>query len=230
MRFLLAASLITSATTVVAHSTFQQLWVGDTDHAGSCARQPPSNSPVTSVSSQDMRCNVGGGAGVSGICEAAAGSKMTVEMHAQPNDRSCSNEAIGGNHFGPVMVYMSKVDDATTADGSGSWFKVSEEGYNDGVWGTDSLNANCGKHEFTVPDLAPGDYLVRAEAIALHTAGSPGGAQFYMTCFQVTITGSGSMNPQGVSFPGAYSANDPGILINIYQDFGEYIIPGPPVV
>lgn len=61
---------------------------------------------------------------------------MTVEMHAQEGDRSCENEAIGGNHFGPVLVYMSKVDDATTADGSGSWFKVSEEGYADGQWGT----------------------------------------------------------------------------------------------
>ena len=48
----------------------------------------------------------------------------------------------------------------------------------------DSLNDNCGKHEFTVPDLAPGDYLVRAEAIALHVASQPDGAQFYMTCYQ----------------------------------------------
>jgi lytic cellulose monooxygenase (C1-hydroxylating) len=45
---------------------------------------------------------------------------MTVEMHAQPGDRSCSNQAIEGNHFGPVIVYMSKVIDATTDPGSGS--------------------------------------------------------------------------------------------------------------
>lgn len=61
---------------------------------------------------------------------------MTVEMHAQPGDRSCANEALGGNHYGPVMVYMSKVEDATTADGSDPWFKVAEEGYSDGHWGT----------------------------------------------------------------------------------------------
>jgi cellulase len=107
-------------------------------------------------------------------------------MHAQPNDRSCDKEAIGGNHFGPVMVYMSKVDDATSADGSGSWFKVDEFGYDAAskTWGTDKLNANCGKREFKIPSKIPGgDYLVRAEAIALHTAGQSGGAQFYMSCY-----------------------------------------------
>jgi lytic cellulose monooxygenase (C1-hydroxylating) len=63
---------------------------------------------------------------------------MTVEMHAQPGDRSCTNQAIGGNHFGPVIVYMSKVTDATSDPGSGSWFKVDQEGYNPTTkkWGT----------------------------------------------------------------------------------------------
>lgn len=107
-------------------------------------------------------------------------------MHSH-NDRSCTSEAIGGNHFGPVIVYMAKVADATTASPSGlSWFKVDEEGYDAStkVWGTDSLNKNCGKREFTVPSKIPaGDYLVRAEAIALHAAGQVGGAQFYMTCY-----------------------------------------------
>lgn len=59
----------------------------------------------------------------------AAGQNVTVEMHAQPNDRSCANEALGGNHWGPILVYMSKVADATTNVGDGSWFKVSEQGY-----------------------------------------------------------------------------------------------------
>jgi len=31
-------------------------------------------------------------------------------------------------------------------------------------------------------DIPSGDYLLRAEALALHTAGSNGGAQFYVTC------------------------------------------------
>ena len=97
-------------------------------------------------------------------------------MHAQPGDRSCSQPAIGGNHYGPVLVYMAKVADAKTAT-SGSFFKVAEDGYTGTTasWGTEILNANCGKRAFTVPkSLASGDYLVRAEAIALHAgAGNP---------------------------------------------------------
>lgn len=94
-----------------------------------------------------------------------------------------------------------------------------------------TLNANCGKRSFTIPStLAPGDYLLRAEVIALHVAGSVGGAQLYMSCFQLRVTGSGSKNPTGVLFPGAYSATDPGILINIYQTINNYTIPGPTTV
>ena len=44
------------------------------------------------------------------------------------------------------------------------------------------MNTNCGKMDVVVPkDLAPGDYLLRAEAIALHSASGVGGAQFYVT-------------------------------------------------
>jgi cellulase len=91
-------------------------------------------------------------------------------MHAQPGDRSCSNPAIGGAHDGPVLVYMAKVSDATTAT-TGSFFKVAEDGYKGTTptWGTEILNANCGKRAFTVPkSLAAGQYLVRAEVLALH--------------------------------------------------------------
>jgi hypothetical protein len=94
-------------------------------YQGSCARVPTSNSPVTSVSSTAFRCN--GRSGVPGKCTVAAGQTVTVEMHQQPGDRSCTNEAIGGAHYGPVIVYMSKVPDATTADGSTGWFKIFQD-------------------------------------------------------------------------------------------------------
>lgn len=73
-------------------------------------------------------------------------------MHQQPGQRDCGTEALGGNHYGPVYVYMAKVDDATTADGaSASFFKVAEDTYNGTTasWGTEILNANCGKKTFT---------------------------------------------------------------------------------
>ena len=43
-----------------------------------------------------------------------------------------------------------------------------------------------------------------------------------MSCFQVNVGGSGSASPPTVKFPGAYSASDPGILINIYTQLNTY--------
>lgn len=59
--------------------------------------------------------------------------------------------------------------------------------------------------------------------------GSAGGAQFYISCYQLRVTGGGSANPSGVSFPGAYSPTDPGILFNLYNNPTSYTVPGPPV-
>lgn len=159
-------------------------------------------------------------------------------MHQQPGDRSCSNEAIGGAHYGPVLVYMAAVSDAASAAGAdAAWFKVFQDTWasngtsgSDDNWGTKDLNTCCGMMDVKIPaDIAPGDYLLRAEAIALHAAGSEGGAQFYMTCYQITVTGSGSADPATVSIPGTYNASDAGILINIYQSLTTYAAPGPTV-
>ena len=130
---------------------------------------------------------------------------------------------------------MSKVADASKADGSSGWFKVYENGWaaapsNKGAadndyWGVKDMNKCCGKVDFKIPaQLAPGDYLVRAEVIALHTAQSAGGAQFYMSCCksgslsedfmelkltlidQITVAGSGSLSPATVKIPGLYAS------------------------
>ncbi|KAK7687290.1 hypothetical protein QCA50_009795 [Cerrena zonata] len=153
-------------------------------------------------------------------------------MHQQPGDRTCATEAIGGNHDGPVIIYMAKVDNAATAVGAqANWFKVAQTGLvSTDYWATDVLNANCGKYDVKIPaDIAPGQYLLRAEVIALHVAGSVGGAQFYMSCFQLDVTGGGSASPATVKLPGAYSATDPGILFNLYGSYTSYTIPGPAV-
>lgn len=60
-------------------------------------------------------------------------------------------------------------------------FKIQEDGYNGGDWGTSKVINNSGLHEITIPScIAPGQYLLRAEMIALHGASSSGGAQLYM--------------------------------------------------
>jgi lytic cellulose monooxygenase (C1-hydroxylating) len=117
----------------------------------------------------------------------------------------------------------------------------------DDNWGTKDLNTCCGKMNVKIPsDIPAGDYLLRAEALALHTAGQANGAQFYMTCCkpydlgprspilticldQITVSGGGAASPALVKFPGAYSAADPGIKINIHAAVSSYVVPGPPV-
>ena len=84
----------------------------------------------------------------------------------------------------------------------------------------------------TLPtDIAPGDYLVRHEIIALHLAQARGGAEFYPSCTQIRVGGSQSGTPdQTVSFPGAYSDDDPGIYDpNVYDSGQTYTFPGPPI-
>jgi hypothetical protein len=79
---------------------------------------------------------------------------------------------------------------------------------------------------------------MRHELIALHfgMSGNPNGpgtssrgAQLYPVCINVKVTGSGTVTPPGVKFPGAYNPKDPGILDNIYFGPNAYTAPGPPV-
>jgi hypothetical protein len=68
---------------------------------------------------------------------------------------------------------------------------------------------------FTLPKSLPsGQYLLRLEQIALHAAGSYGGAQFYIGCAQINVVNGGSGTPGPlVSIPGVYTGYEPGILI-----------------
>lgn len=64
-------------------------------------------------------------------------------------------------------------------------------------------------------NLKSGQYLVRHEIIALHLADTKGGAEFYPSCTQVNVKGSGTGTPSAselVSFPGAYKDTDAGIF------------------
>lgn len=101
---------------------------------------------------------------------------------------------------------MSKVSDARTADGSAGWFKVYADAWSRGTgstsgdndnWGTKDINKCCGHVDLKIPaGITNGDYLVRAEAVALHAAGSTGGAQFYASCCE-------SLLDQGIGFHGS---------------------------
>jgi hypothetical protein len=91
---------------------------------------------------------------------------------------------------------------------------------------------NAQPASLTLPtEVAPGDYLVRHEIIALHLAVTLGGAEFYPSCTQIRVGGSQTGTPNAtVSFPGAYNDNDPGIYDpSIYTPGASYTFPGGPV-
>ena len=62
--------------------------------------------------------------------------------------------------------------------------------------------------------------LIRVIRVCLTNPTFPGrdrGAQFYPSCIQIEVTGSGSAFPTSfVSFPGAYTPDTPGIVFDIY--------------
>ncbi|THV03901.1 glycoside hydrolase family 61 protein I [Dendrothele bispora CBS 962.96] len=234
------ATLFSIAAKVSAHSIFQQVYVNGVSQGHLTGiRVPDYDGPITDVTSNDVICN--GGINPyhqplpTTVIPVAAGSQVTAEWHHTLNGADPSDPAdpIDASHKGPLIVYLAKVDSAlqTTVTGL-KWFKIYEDGLNpaDQSWGVDRLIANKGKMTFTIPNCIPaGQYLMRVELIALHGASSYPGAQLYMECAQLQITGGGSTSPATVSFPGAYSGTDPGIKINIYQTLSSYTIPGPNV-
>ncbi|KAG8913212.1 hypothetical protein FRC02_005585, partial [Tulasnella sp. 418] len=122
---------------------------------------------------------------------------------------------------------------AATWNGSGNaWFKISQlsaitDGGSSIKWPSDGLT----QYNFKLPSSISGQYLVRIEHIALHVAQSFGGAQVYISCGQLNITGGGNSTPGNlVAIPGVYTGNEPGILINIYYPIPKtYVQPGPSV-
>ncbi|KAI5778032.1 glycoside hydrolase family 61 protein [Geopyxis carbonaria] len=234
----LALALAGSAT---AHTIFQELWVSGVSQGHlKGIRVPDYDGPITDVTSNDIICN--GGINPyhtplpTDIIDITAGATVTTEWHHTLSgaDSTDSDDPISPGHLGPVMVYMAKVDSALTSTVTGlKWFKIYEDGMDaNSKWGVDRLVANEGKVDVKIPSCIPaGNYLLRAELIALHGASSKAGAQFYMECAQINIKGGGSTSPSPtVAFPGAYSATDPGVLINIYYPVvTNYTVPGPKV-
>ncbi|KAH7079233.1 fungal cellulose binding domain-containing protein [Paraphoma chrysanthemicola] len=219
-------SLLAIASTASAHYTFPELIVGGQGTGAwkyvRTTANHYSNGPVTSVSDSAIRCY-----------ELNPGTPAsTYEVNA--GDSIGFTTSIG--HPGPLQFYMAKAPAGKTAatfDGSGAvWFKVQSQGatFTGGQIGWPS----SGKTQvfLTLPKALPsGEYLVRVEHIALHSANAVGGAQFYLSCAQIKVNNGGSGNPGPlVSFPGAYSASDPGILFKLYYPVPtSYTPPGPPV-
>ncbi|KIA75864.1 hypothetical protein HK57_00338 [Aspergillus ustus] len=232
--FLTSASL---ALTASAHYVFPTLiqdgaatgeWQYVRDWTGSYA-----NGPVTDASSLSIRCNVDGSTtgNITETLPVKAGSKIGFGARSSIS------------HPGPLLAYLAKApSDVSSFDGAGEvWFKIYEDAPKISAEGLSWATTGANSVEFTIPAAVPdGEYLLRVEQIGLHSAGSEGGAQFYISCGQISVTGGGGSGSGNrttratpgplVAFPGAYKATDPGLLINLYYPIPtEYTPPGPAV-
>ncbi|KAF2024284.1 hypothetical protein EK21DRAFT_104770 [Setomelanomma holmii] len=165
--------------------------------------------PSELMNSNDLRCNKGATAGNTATYTVKAGDKLGFKMF--------NNELV--EHPGPGFVYISKAPGAVRDyDGSGDWVKAMASGLNN--------PSSPGTIQQNIP---AGEYLVRVEHIGLHEV-HVGKAQFYIECYQLKIESSGTGKPgPTVKIPGVYSANDPGIAFNKWNNPKSYTMPGPAV-
>ncbi|KAK7629489.1 fungal cellulose binding domain-containing protein [Phyllosticta citricarpa] len=201
-------------------------------------------SPVKGdVNSAALRCNEANPPNRTSTKEVQAGEEIAFQ----------ASQAMA--HPGPFQVYMARAPDGVKAEdfaGDGDvWFKIFASQANITEHQMDWPGMSAHLHRVpksfdilltiyldskmlnaTIPKSTPdGDYLIRAEQISLHQASQENGAQFYVGCAQVRVTGGGTGDPgPKVAIPGAYKVDDPGIKINIWYPIPErYDPPGPPV-
>ncbi|KAL5338004.1 glycosyl hydrolase family 61-domain-containing protein [Aspergillus crustosus] len=193
-------------------------------------RTKNSNSPVTDVTSSDIICNVGG------IDDDVLAETQTLTVAPGDELGFVIRDVFG--HPGPQQVYLSKAPGtAQEYKGDGDWFKIyslttSNLTADPILWAPFVDNVGINNFTFTLPvDTPPGQYLLRGEGLGLHGAGEFGGAQFYIGCAQIEVTGSGAGTPGPlVKFPGAYTGNEPGLLLSLYwPPLRNYTAPGPEV-
>ncbi|KAI1809016.1 glycoside hydrolase [Poronia punctata] len=201
-----------------AHYIFQTFTAGDTqfDTFQYIRENSNYNSPVTDLTSNDLRCNVG----------ASGASTETIEMTAGESFTFTLDTPV--YHQGATSIYMSKAPgDVSEYEGDGEWFKIKDIGpdFSGGEATWDLSDSYSGEIPSCIED---GEYLLRIQQLAIHNPWPSGIPQFYISCAQISVTGgSGSAAPETALIPGFITEEDPGYTANIYSDFTSYEIPGP---
>ncbi|RTE80009.1 hypothetical protein BHE90_005514 [Fusarium euwallaceae] len=161
-----------------------------------------------------------------GHVQVAAGDTITIKWSSWPE-----------NHRGPVLDFLANCNGpCETVDKTKlEFFKIDGMGLisqgRPGKYADGALRDNGYTWSVRIPsNIAPGNYVLRHEIIALHSGLERNGAQNYPQCFNLKITGSGSDKPAGHLGTELYKANDPGILVNVYASPLNYQVPGPTIV
>ncbi|KAI1372788.1 carbohydrate-binding module family 1 protein [Hypoxylon crocopeplum] len=180
-----------------------------------------------SFASADIICHKSATA-AGGHAQVKAGDSISISWDTWPE-----------SHKGPMIDYLAACDGSceTVNKEVLEFFKIDEvglidpDGAQNGFWGSDELIQNNNTWLVQIPaNIKAGNYVLRHETIALHSAGQTNGAQAYPQCFNLEIIGDGTDVPAGTLGTKLYTPEDPGILFNLYTTGLTYTIPGPSLI
>ncbi|KAJ7574631.1 glycoside hydrolase family 61 protein [Mycena floridula] len=204
---------------------------GGSQVGSSIVRLVTSGDPIKGATNPDINCGRASQVATE-VAQAMPGSVLAFKWTGE------SGQVNWPHDTGPMLTYLASCGDTTCDkfDSSGAkWFKIEQSGRTSagGPWAQAAVQGGS-PATVTLPiNLAAGSYLVRHEIIALQGAVSVNGAEFYPSCSQISVGGSETGAPldsELVSFPGAYSDDDPGIHLDVYTDpSAPYTFPGPPI-
>ncbi|KAI0007325.1 glycoside hydrolase family 61 protein [Xylariaceae sp. FL0662B] len=241
MRFLPLIAALATAAIVAAHGHVDYIVVNSVQYKGyDPTSDPYQATPPTvvgwtasntdngfvapdSYASGDIVCHKSANA-AAGHAQVAAGDSISIAWNTWPD-----------SHKGPMLDYLAACDGACESVDKAAlkFFKIDGAGYDSatGTWASDTMIANNNTWLVQIPStVKAGNYVLRHETIALHSAGSVGGAQNYPQCFNLEITGSGTEVPSGTLGTALYKEDDAGIVVDIYNGLSTYAVPGPTLI
>ncbi|KAK5070341.1 hypothetical protein LTR64_000011 [Lithohypha guttulata] len=182
------------------------------------------NGYVSDYTSPDIICHLGATPGQTYVT-VEAGDTVTLQWTPWPTA-----------HLGPILTYLANCNgECTNVAKTDLLFNKIDEvgliqgGSSPGQWAVNELLANNNSWTVTIPSqVAPGNYVLRNEIIALQEAQTLGRAQNYPQCINLKVTGTGTNTLSGgTQATQMYRQTDPGLFIDIYQALSNYTIPGP---
>ncbi|KAE9384734.1 hypothetical protein BT96DRAFT_633362 [Gymnopus androsaceus JB14] len=192
---------------------------------------PSSNGSITDVTSDDMFCNSGG---------ATPATTASIDLSKGNNISFYWNSGYSAgtnwiHNTGPMILYMAKCtgDCSSQTALNTEFMNIEQQGFDGSTWSQAALDTGA-PATFTIPsDIASGNYILRHEIMNLASVD-----ENHPSCSWFTITGGSNSysSAQTVTFPGGYSASDPGLsaagsAIYSVKTNAEYTFPGPaPVI
>jgi hypothetical protein len=224
------------ASYVSAHGFLAEVTIGGRSDTGnrpfgsggsnSAIRQITSPNPNTGANNPALTCGPGARRAAE-VLNVNPGDNMSFDWRG-------ADLSFWPHNTGPMITYLANCGDTPCNQfdtSNARWFKIHQVGKkaNSNNWVQGDLMNGARANAKLPNNLAPGNYIVRHEIIALHLASNPRGAEYYPACVQIRVGGNGNGRPtqdELVSFPGGYSDTHPGIRVNAFSN-AAYNFPGP---